>query len=543
MSNLSEEAKVIAAENSTEVITAFTKIPYGLINEEIDGSAKDTLNEMQEICGYYRVYRKGANFAVEGSNGDYVPADLHYKMAATLVNKEARFLFAEPPTIQVVSKGDLGEATEESKKALTVLNDLVKTVLDENNFEDKLLKAAKDCFIGKRVACLVNFNEEDGVTVTFLPSTQFIYETKIGNPSVLTKIVCFIIVKDSLTLSEKRIFKKKYTLENGKVYLEEALYDGAGWMIEEVIKKTDVLLERIPACVILNDGLSSDLYGESEVELVSDYEKWYSKLSNADIDAERKSMNPIRYTVDMDSKSTKNLSSSAGSYWDLQSDQNLDNSSPSTGMLESSMSFSESLKTSLERIKTSGYEQVDMPNVNIETMSGVVTSGKALKAVYWPLIVRCREKMKTWGPQLRDMVDIIIEGSMAYPNCIVKHVEDEVVPVAYEVSIKQNIPLQEDEIEEKTMDLAEVSAQTMSRKSYMKKWREMTDNEVDEELEQIALERQMIEDNFMMPNNMDDVASGPQNASGGFEDTNDDGSNEGMSTGSEEVPADEGQEQ
>ena len=44
------------------------------------------------------------------------------------------------------------------------------------------------------------------------------------------------------------------------------------------------------------------------------------------------------------------------------------------------------------------------------------------------------------------------------------------------------------------MDLAEVESKTMSRKAYMKKWRGLTDDEVQEELEQIALERQLIED-------------------------------------------------
>ena len=209
---VSEEAKAIEAENSTEVLSAFNRIPYALINSELGGSAKDTLDELTQICKYYKVYKKGAAFTVEGTNGDYVPAKLKYKMAASLINKEARFLFAEPPDITVDAKGDLGKVTDEAKNALTVMNDLVKTVLDKNKFEEALLKAAKDCFIGKRVAGLVNFNEEDGVTVTFLPATQFIYDTRIGNPNVLTKFVAFIIVKDNITLSEKRIFKKKYVL-------------------------------------------------------------------------------------------------------------------------------------------------------------------------------------------------------------------------------------------------------------------------------------------------------------------------------------------
>lgn len=496
----SEEAKVIKEENSTEVLTAFNRIPYALINAEVSGAAKDTLDELTQICRYYKVYKKGASFTVEGTNGDYVPAKLKYKMAASLINKEARFLFAEPPDITVEPKGDLGKVSQEAKDALTVLNDLVKTILDENKFEEALIKGAKDCFIGKRIAGLVNFNEEDGVTVTFLPSTQFIYETRIGNNNIITKFVAFIIVKDSITLSEKRIFKKKFVLEDdGKVWLEEVLYDGAGGEIEVVTEYQETLMPMIPVSIFINDGLTSENDGESEIDLLKDYEEWYSKLSNADIDAERKSMNPTKYTVDMESNSTKNLSTAAGAFWDLGSDQNLDKPAPQVGLLEPGMNYSDALKTSLDRIKTVGYEQIDMPNITLESMQGAITSGKSLKAIYWPLIVRCKEKMKMWGPQLRNLVDIIIQGAMVYSNCVKRYTDDTIVPVAYEITVTQNTPLPEDEIEERNMDLAEVESKTMSRKAYMKKWRNLTDDEVQEELEQIALERQMIEDSSFAP--------------------------------------------
>lgn len=497
----SEEAKMIENMNQSEVMTAFSRIPYALLNQEVEGNTHDTLAEMTEICKYYKVYKKGMDFAVEGTNGDYVPATLKYKMAASLVNKEARFLFAESPDIVVEPKGDVGMVSSEAKDQITSWNDLLKSVLDSNLFEKALLQAAKDCFIGKRVAGLVNFNEEDGITITFLPSTQFLFETRIGNDNILTKFVCFIVVKDSTRLNNKRIFKKKYTLVNNVVYLEERMYDGAGRevSVDEFVptEEQPIKLERIPAVVFINDGLTGDDKGESEIDLLQDYEQYYSKLANGDTDAERKTMNPTRYTVDMDQRSTKNLSSSAGAFWDLQSDQNLDTPKPLVGMLESSMNYSAALKTSLDRIKTAGYEQVDMPNVTLETMVGNITSGKALKAIYWPLIVRCKEKMKMWGPKLRQLTEIIFEGALAYPNTITKYVDQPIVPVAHEVKVEQNTPLPEDELEERNMDLAEVAANTMSKKAYMKKWRGLTDDEVKEELEQIALERQIIDDSFM----------------------------------------------
>lgn len=502
---LTEAQKVINEENSTEVLTAYSRVPYALINQEIEGSVQDTLAELTQICKYYKIYDKGCSFTVEGTNGDYIPATLAYKLCATLINKEARFMFSSTPDIQIVAKADADKVTEDAKVALMGYNDLVKTILNANDFEDALIKAGKDCFIGKRVACLINFNEEDGVTITFFPSTQFIYETRMNNPNVITKFVCFTILKNSIELKHKRIFKKVLVLEDDTVYVEEKLYDGAGRELEILMEYQPTKLHRIPAVVFLNDGLTGDSNGESEVELLMGYESWYSKLANSDIDAERKSMNPVTFTVDMDHNSTKKLSRSAGSFWDLISDQNLDKTFPQVGMLESSMNFSDSLGTTLKRLQNFAYDQVDVPNINLETMVGNITSGKALKAIYWPLIIRCKEKMKVWGPKLRTMVELIIEGSMAYPNCITQYVNEPLVPVDYTVTVEQNIPIEEDVSEEKMLDLSEVEAKVMSRKSYMKKWRNMSDTEIQEELQQIAEERQLIEDSAFPGSNVDDV--------------------------------------
>ena len=496
---LDEEGKVIEAEkNLTEVISAFNRIPYSLISQEATRPPRDLLAEFTEIAKYYKVYDKGADFFTEGSNGDYTPSNMHYKMSASLVDKEARFLFAEAPDISVTDSSDSAKPSEDAKQVLDNINGMLQAIFKENMLEGQLLKAAKDCFIGKRVAGLVNFNE-DGVTINFLPATQFIYEYKLGTKE-LEKFVAFIIVRDAIDLSDRKIFMKKYQLveqptgKDDKVYLTEAMYDGGGRLLEQYEEDQELMIPFIPAVVILNDCLTGDIYGKSEIEILKDYESWYAKLANADADAERKSMNPIKFTVDMDGKSTKNLSTAAGAYWDLGSDQNLDHPAPSVGSIESNMAYSGALKTTLDRIKTVGYEQVDVPNVTLESMTGAITSGKALKAVYWPLIVRCKEKMKTWGPQLEKMVRQIIDCAVAFPECIAKYVNGPVYGVPYEIHVDQKLPLPEDEVEEKTMDLSEVQSNTMSRKSYMKKWRDLTDKEVQDELEQMAIERQLIDD-------------------------------------------------
>ena len=513
-----ESIQIAMTLDDSSRLRAYNRIPYSLINQEMQGLAKDTLDELTQICRYYKIYKEGAKFSVEGSHGDYVPATLRYKMAASLIDKEARFMFAESPTIAIDPKGDVGKVTEQARDMLTVHSDMVTTVLQENNFEEQIIKAAKDCFIGKRCAGLINFNEEDGVTLTFLPSTQFVYETKFSNPNVLTKFVAFIIMVESNSLVDKRIFKKKFEVEqdsvgNDVVYLEEQIYDGRGALLEEVTERQELLIPMIPAVVFVNDGLTGETKGESEIDLLYGYEQWYSKLSNADVDAERKSMNSIKFGIDLDPNSTKGLSTAPGSFWDLGTDQNLDKPSPQVGMLEPNMSYSDALKTSLDRIKTVAYEQIDMPNITLETMTGAITSGKALKAIYWPLIVRCKEKMTMWGPNFRQMINIIIQGAYVYPKTVQKYISEPLVPVDYEIRIEQNTPLPEDELEERQQDLSEVETNVMSKRAYMKKWRGLTDDEAQEELEQIAYERSVIEE-ASFNGGFGDVGEGSSNGSG-----------------------------
>lgn len=481
-----------------DVVASGLRIPYSLISAELEGLyGSQVLSEMAEIIGYYDVYERGAGFKAEGSKGDYTPSDLKFKQASSIINKEARFLFSRSPDLWV--DVPYGESNKESmKEANTVLQNLVDSVLTKNRFNSKLLKAAKDCFIGKRVAYFVNFNEEkQTIKVNFIPSLEFVYETDEDDSDLITKIVAFYTVVDSKTKADQRIYKKKYWMDGGYCWINEAIYDGHGTLIEEITPDRPTKFPYIPAGVIVNDGLTGDLLGESEISNLEDFESWFSRLSNADMDAERQGMNPVRWARDMNPESTKNLSIAAGAFWDLSTDQNsAEGVTGEVGVLETSMNYTNAITSTLSRIKSSMYDTVDMPDVSPEALKGVVSSGKTLKAIYWGLIVRCDEKMLAWRPALENIVKIIIDGAKFYPRSAKPFVEDPIPDVPFEVRVDNQYPLPEDEQEEKNIDLAEVAGQTMSKKAYMKKWRNLTDEEADLELQQIAKERELLEDSF-----------------------------------------------
>lgn len=490
---------------SVSVSTALPSVPYFVLSNEIETGYSVFQKELLDIFKFYRIYKEGARFVAQGTNGDYVASNIKYKIAKTLIDKEARFMFSKTPDITI--KGDSVEDVQ--KEQIEQYQKLIDKVLKKSKFNKNLLQGAKDCFIGKRIACLTDISEEDGIIVHFYDALQFYYETEYGTDR-LTKFISFENVQESKSRTDKRFLVNKYDDVKGTIYMSSILYDGTGKTINELIKLTETDLKEIPVVIIFNDGTLHEKRGVSEIEDLKDIESAYSKLANADIDSEGKGMNPIRYTVDMNHETTKGLSSSAGSYWDLESNQNMDEPKPMIGVLAPQMNHTEAVKETLNRMKTTMYGMLDVPNISEETLVGSITSGKALRALYWSLEVRCDEKLMIWIPALETIVNHIIDIALRNPE-IVKSVYGitDMNQIEYDVLIENNYALMDDEQEEKDTDMAEINANAMSRKSYIKKWHpEMTDEQIDEELMQIAVELNMFDNlsmNQQVQSKLDDI--------------------------------------
>ena len=495
---MNEEAIMQEQENEVvSIITSYNDVPYFIIENDLQElGQQDYTTEVEEIIGYYKAYESGMEFHTEGTNGDYVPSDIRFKKAATIINKEARFLFSNPPTFNI----NMDDVDGDMKEQNTLLQKYLDKVLQKNNFNGQIIKAVKDCFIGKRIAIVLNFNaDNEEISLTFLNSLEFLFKVADDNPNRLEKFICFHNTTSTSDKMKQVWFKKTYSLVDGYVHVEEHYYDGIGNLKEDYPSIDDMRtnLTDIPATVILNDGLIGDTKGTSEIKQLLNYEGVYSKLSNEDIDIERKGMNPTFYTIDASEGSTKGLSRAPGSFWDLQTDYDGPSENPpqaKAGILEPTMNHSSALKTTLDRIENEMYSEVDVPNINSEQLAGVITSGKTISALYWGLVVRCDEKMLTWGPSLHYIARMIIEGGKLFPECIKQYIEERLPDIEYDILVENNYPLPEDEAEEKNMDITEVDAKLMSKKTYLKKWRNLTDKEAEEEILQIKAEQDLFDD-------------------------------------------------
>ena len=256
------------ANANSYALGSYALAPFNMLKAELVGVyGTELLNDLNKIIKCYQVYERGADFNSEGAK-DYTPSDMRFKLAKSLINKEARFMFAQTPSI-TIRTSDKAIKTAETQS-------YVEEVLKKNKFGIKLLRAGKDCFIGKRVAIIVDFNDK-GVFLSFAPSLEFIYESDPDDVDRVTKFVRFWTIHDSYNKMEQRIFKKKYWLdENGFCHISEGIYNGTGSVVEVRREDLKTALTEIPVHIIINDGLTGDPMGESEVEELVEYESNYN---------------------------------------------------------------------------------------------------------------------------------------------------------------------------------------------------------------------------------------------------------------------------
>ena len=468
------------------------QIAQNFIGKETTGVfSSELLRNFKEILEMYRAYEEGADPKIVKLKGRSY-AELRFKIARRLINKQARFLFANPPSIEVSRKG-VKDISEEDKKALNKVQTFLQEILMRNSFNRKLVQAARDCFIGKRVALMLNFDEESGITLSFVPSLEFIFETDVNDVDRLTKFIQFYSTVTSNIRAEQRIYRKKFWLDKGFCWFVEEEYDGSGKLIETLTPETKTEFTEIPVAIIANDGLSGNPFGVSDIEELLETERWFSKLSNKDIDAIGKGADQIKYAIDIDPRTTKDLSHGSGAFWDARTSAQAraQGQQGRFGTIDNDMAYSPALDTTLGRLANEMYVALSVPDTTPAALRGVITSGKALKAIYWDLIVRCDEKMLTWQPALVKILMMVLQGASYYSKIAKQYGE---IPNADDIviDVQNNYPLPDDESEEKGNDLAEIHAEVMSRKAYMKKWRNMTEEEVTQELKQIKTEKALL---------------------------------------------------
>jgi len=478
-------------------------IPDFIYQELIGPYGADTLKKLGQIERYYSIYDHGTRFEVDKS-GDYIPAVLPSKQIKKLIRREAQFLFGKTPEFRVSCPEE--SKTENGKPNETAMQSFLNTVLTRNRWPDKLIKGARDCFIGAKVALKLNI-ADDRIGVVFAPADGFVYETAIDDIDVIQRIVFFFTMQDDKDRARQRIWVQKYRLENNKCLLDEKITDGYGQPVEwEGAKENfDTGLDRIPAYVIVNDGLSGDTDGVSEIEDLMQDDAWYGKMKSGNLDSLRKGMNQITWMTGVEPECMKDFQFAPGALWDLKADpaqasgdSNAANVKVDT--ISNDFAYAQAFDDTISNIKQDMHDLAGVPDLNLDSTKSIITSGKGLKTLYWPLVCRCEEKMNAWRPAFIWLAETIFHAAEVFPG--LKKVYGDFALSPFEISVENQYPLPEDEDQERTLDLSEVGNKARSIKSYLMKWggpdrKGLAEDDANAELQQIALERQLLEDDFI----------------------------------------------
>ena len=469
-----------------------------LLKTELEGIYGDQLERVSKINKWYEIYSGNQKWDVN-TDLDYEPTQKVTNIIKKLINKRAGFMFGREPFFDIRPiKTDLKGSTTEQDKAQEK-EDLLYQILTENKFHSKLLKARKDCSIGGKIAIKLWGHKDEGLRIIFSPAQEFFPQFNLDDVDLLEKVVFLYALNNEDKPEKQRIKKQVWEMQGNKCILNETTHDGKGNTVSIEYEDYNTGLGFIPVIIIQNGGLTGETEGISDVAELWDNQDNYNKLTSDDIDALKFQMFGQDVITDASEDSLENIKISPGAMIDLQTDIPQANANRQAKMerLESGFSYKDKFEDTVDRLKNDMYDTLDVPNVSLEQLRGLMQSGKSMKALYWGLMSVCHEDFTEWGPALTQMVEYIFRMVDVYNLYGARAI------AKYETitNIELVFPIQEDEDEQKRVGMEEVVSEVRSRKSYMKDFGNYED--IDSELEQIQKEKAMLQDTYTQDLNLD----------------------------------------
>lgn len=500
------------------------------------------------------------------SNLDYTPTMEIRNVVKKLIDKQARFMFSVPPSLSCKPKNAKApEATgdkvvddagkEAMKKALTDAEDkrqLIDDIFTGGDFWNQTLTAFKDCTIGKRVLLTVQANPGESIRFRYFTMPEFQYEL---DPKDITKLrkVCIVyqdertrgmlaakqvwykwtyemryptvqqeddegnVIEVPVQGSEATCWYKKETVDGNNTPMTEpveleSLDNTTPYLAGEQPKEmaypdnidwTDTKLPELPCRIIMNGGLTGDIWGTSDVKELMDMANSYNRVNSDFRDALRFKMFEQPVFVDADTRSIQSAKIAPNAIIDLKTDPTLDNGDGGSRaaqafMLSSTFNFVQAADSYLDRLKKDMYEHMDQP-LPEEIKS--VPSAKAMRFLFQDLVGRCEEKWTTgWDGAINWVIQFICQAIRMF-NLYPEQRGTALANVATTDVLTHNYPIPEDETEKKTIAIQEVEAKVKSHKTYIREFGDVEDEEMEwaEIMDEDSKMNESVNAGFMTP--------------------------------------------
>ena len=483
--------------------------------------------ELEEVQLYYEYFDGfditdlnsdyGQTWKIDEDKLDYIPTREIRNHLRQLVKKQSRFMMSQEPELIFNPVIEGREKQAEQKRIL------FDSILRQSKFWSKAANALTDATVGKRVLMAVIGNEGEPVDVRFYPMPQFSYTVDPKDTSRLLAVD--IVYQDERTRGmdkeaqlwhhyryEMKAGAKEsgitsaledveeecwltyaltdgesnqiYITEDGETTIKESsaklveIEDNIGNKIQvplAVLESAPTGLSQIPARVILNEPLTNDVYGNSDVkDLITIADNMNRTISDLR-DALRFRMFEQPVIIDGSTKSLQGMKIAPNAVIDLKTDTSTSigagggSKQASVTSISSNFNFLPAVQYYLDEAKRSMYELMDQP---LPEKVQSAPSGIAMQFLFYDLMSRCDSKWVEWDSAIEWLVSMI-EEILEKVSVAIEPLPEDLKSSWQEITtltINHNYPLPADEQAKRQTAMQEVQTSVRSHQSYIEEF-------------------------------------------------------------------------
>ena len=281
---------------------------------------------------------------------------------------------------------------------------LLYTLWDDNRMRARLAQAARDRLIADRVVCKIIYNDKTGkLRWIFRPDNEYIPvytddDFEELESAHFVKGVTVAVAGEDVPA----IRKQSYTLENGKAFVEEAVYrENDLELLYTIQEKTPLGLDFIPVQEFPVNELLSETIGESEISDLREQNDVLNQMNEDAIDSLKFEMFEITAITNAVPGAADNFIVAPGSVVEIQSQG--DTKAADIKKVVGSFGWKEAFKDQYMRVKGAMHEISGLPQIVPQELNFGGLNGEALQVLFHDIITDTEEHWLSWGYNLSEL--------------------------------------------------------------------------------------------------------------------------------------------
>lgn len=383
---------------------------------------------------------------------DYDPTRYATNYFKVMINEKARWQMAGKHGISVSPKQidsieEMLQMDYKPSKEQMIENQradnyekLLYKLWKDNKMREKLIQAARDRLIVGRVACKIVFNPKNGkIKWVFRPDTEVI---PIYSDDDYDELEAVHFVNFKRLDDEEVIYKQTFSLEDGKCFIEEAIYDKTLNVIKQIQDKTSMGIDFIPVVLFPVNDLSASDADNTEVDDMKEQTDILNSMNEDALDSLKFEMFSMTALLNVPDGTANKMRIAPGAV--LEAKGGMDGKNPDIKKVEGGFRWKDAFKDQYARVKGALHEITSLPQIVPSEMNFGGLNSETLHVLFHDIIQETEEHWLSWGPRLEELHEKTIRYLQARVNKPIFGYDKEVVKTIgddYDNEIRFVLPL------------------------------------------------------------------------------------------------------